>query len=172
MTGRTVATAKTKPGSCGRMSRTIARLLFLAAILVFVPHAWQAEDGTAYAGDRPAAWKPAEQALLRVDGRPLTDWNLYQDGKKTNPLLVQMGSRYLLIDGRAKQVFELPPAKIGRKGTDLLWDPTDRPDKPLETSDWLVRDVGLAYKIVVKLVAEGHVIDVQLPHPLDIRSIH
>ncbi len=57
------------------------------------------------------------------------------------------------------------------RDTDILWDPADHPAKPLETSDWLERDIGLAYKISVVLVIEGRLFDVQIPHPLDIRSI-
>jgi hypothetical protein len=126
----------------------------------------------ARAANKPVTWKPAEQALLRVDDHPVVDWNVYQDGKKTNPLLVQMNGRYLLVDGREQKIFEISPAKVERHGSDVSWDPSDRPDKPLATSDWVVRDVGLAYKITTKLVAEGKVLDVQLPHPLDVRSIH
>ena len=63
-----------------------------------------------------------------------------------------MGKRYLLIDQQKRQIFELDSAKVEHRGTDLYWDPTDRPEKPLETSGWLVRDVGLAYRVSAKLV--------------------
>ena len=124
------------------------------------------------AASKPIAWKPAEQALLRVDDRGVKDWNVYQAGKKENRLLVQIGPRFLLIDTSSRMVFELVPSKIEHHGADLLWNPDDRPDKPLETSEWIVKDVGLAYRFSARLVAENHVIDVQIPHPLDIRSVH
>jgi hypothetical protein len=145
---------------------------FLAATLAVLAIAFGGAGGSAFANDKTILWKPAEQAILRVDDHPLASWNVYQQGKKANPLLIQMGSRFLLVDGHDKQVFEIDPAKIGHKGADLSWDPADRPQKPLDTSDWLVRDVGLAYRIAAKLVTEGHVLNVQIPHPLDIRSVY
>jgi hypothetical protein len=126
----------------------------------------------ASAAGKAIAWKPAEQALMRVDDRAVKDWNVYQAGKKDNRLLLQIGARFLLVDTSDRMVFELVPSKIEHHGDELLWNPDDRPDKPLETSEWIVKDVGLAYRFSARLVAENHVIDVQIPHPLDIRSIH
>lgn len=124
------------------------------------------------AADKAILWKPADQPLLRLDDRPVVEWNVYQPGKKLNPLLVEMNGRYLEIDQQAETVFEVPAAKITKKGADLSWDPADKPDKPLDTSNWIVKDVGSAYRVSMKLVAEGHVLDVQIPHPMDLRPIH
>ena len=166
-TARTSACAWSGPRGRPAVSNALAALT-----LVLLSVAWSLAGGTAFAGNKTILWKPSEQALLRVDDRPLPIWNVYQEGKKANPLLVQMGARFLLIDGHDQQVFEIDATKIAHKGADLSWDPADRPQKPLETSDWAVRDVGLAYRITAKLVAEGHVLNVQIPHPLDIRSVY
>ncbi len=48
----------------------------------------------ASAAGKPIAWKPADQALLRVDDRAVKDWNVYQAGKKDNRLLLQIGARF------------------------------------------------------------------------------
>jgi hypothetical protein len=128
-------------------------------------------QGGASAGDKAVAWKPADYPMLRLDDRPVADWNVFVEGKKNNPLLIEMGKRYLLVDQVKRQVFELDPMKIEHKGTGLYWDPADRPDKALETAMWIVKDVGLAYRVNVKLVAENHVIDVQIPHPLDLKKV-
>lgn len=127
---------------------------------------------TAGAADKTVQWKPVDQAFLRIDEKAVKDWGAYQDGKKTNPLLVQIGLRYLLVDSSKHEIFEIDPGKIGHNGADLTWKMSDRPAKPLDTSDWTVRDVGLAYKVNARLVAEGRVLDLQLPHPLDIRFVH
>lgn len=140
----------------------------IASLLLF---AFLQMQGAACAGDKAVAWKPADSPMLRLDDRPVADWNVFVEGKKNNPLLVEMGKRYLLVDQVKRQVFELDPTKIGHKGTELYWDPTDHPDKPLETTMWIVKDVGLAYRVNVKLVAENHVIDVQIPHPLDLKKV-
>jgi hypothetical protein len=128
-------------------------------------------QGVAFTWDRAVAWKPADYPMLRLDDRPVADWNVFVEGKKNNPLLIEMGKRYLLIDQVKRQVFELDPMKIEHRGTELYWDPADRPEKPLETAMWIVKDVGLAYRVNVKLVAENHVIDVQIPHPLDLKKV-
>jgi hypothetical protein len=128
--------------------------------------------GSAIARGKPLEWKPAEQALLRVDDHPVSEWNLYQADKKENRFLLQMNARLLFVDVTSHQIFELDPTKIEHKGADLRWDPDDRPGKSLETTAWLVRDVGGAYRFSVRLVAENHVLDVQIPHPLDLRPIH
>jgi hypothetical protein len=125
----------------------------------------------ARARGKPLDWKQSDAALLRVDDHPVSEWNLYQVNKKTDLLVLKMNARFLLVDVPRHQIFELDPAIFDHKGDDLLWDPDDRPDKPLETADWLVKDVGGAYRFRAHLVAENHVIDVQIPHPLDLRSI-
>ena len=147
-------------------------LLACLAALALVSLAAGFRETTAIAAEKAALWKVSDQALLRVDDRPVKDWNIYQAGKKANPLLLQIGARYLLVDGREHQVFEIDPSKIEHKGAELSWDPANRPAKSLDTSDWIVRDVGLAYKISTRLVAENHLLDLQIPHPLDIRGIH
>ena len=119
----------------------------------------------AAAAGKPLTWKPAQQAILRVDDQAVKEWDAYQIEKKNDRFLVQLGGRFLLVDAAQQQVFELVPATIERKGPDLLWDPADRPEKPLVTSNWVVRDVGLALRIRVRLDAEGRALDLQLPHP-------
>jgi hypothetical protein len=104
-----------------------------------------------------------------VDDQPVKNWNLYQEGKKNDPLLLQMGDRFLLIEVRDHKIFELPPAKVEHKGAELLWDPADRPGEPLATSEWIVKDVGFAYRTSARLVAENRVLDLQLPHPLNLK---
>jgi hypothetical protein len=141
-------------------------VFFLTSIMASV-----VPSGPAFAAAKPAVWKSTERALLRVDDRAVKVWNVYQEGKKINPLLVQIATRYLFVDAGKHEIFEIDPAAIGHRGSDITWDPADLPAKPLETSDWTVRDVGLAYKTTVRLVAENHVLDLQLSHPLDIRSV-
>jgi hypothetical protein len=150
-----------------------AAFVALGFLALVVPTVHSTAQRSVFAAEKAAVWKISDQALLRVDDRAVKDWNIYQTGKKPNPLLLQMGPRYLLVDGRERQVFEVDPAKIEHKGAEgLSWDLADRPAKPLETSGWIVRDVGLAYRISVRLVAENHLLDLQIPHPLDVRPLN
>jgi hypothetical protein len=121
--------------------------------------------------DKPVTWKPMTQALLRVDDQPVKNWNVFQQNKKGDPLLLEMGNRFLLIQVHERKVFELPPAKIEHKGAELVWDPAALPAQPLAATDWLIKDVGFAYRIGVRLVTENRVLDLQLPHPMDLRYL-
>jgi hypothetical protein len=126
-----------------------------------------------FAGDKnkPVVWKPIQQALLRVDDQPVKNWNVYKESKKGDPLLLEMNNRFLLIEVHERKIFELDPAKIERKGPELLWDPNGLPAEPLATSNWAIRDIGFAYRINARLVAENRVLDLQLPHPMDLRYL-
>jgi len=127
--------------------------------------------GPTHAADKPVTWKRIRQALLRVDDQPVKNWNVYQQNKKGDPLLLEMNNRFLLIQVHDRKVFELSPAKIERKSNELLWDPAGLPAEPLATSDWVIKDVGFAYRIGARLVAEKRVLDLQLPHPMDLRYL-
>ena len=124
-----------------------------------------------FAADKPVTWKPITQALLRVNDQPVKNWNVYEENKKGDPLLLAMGDRYLLIQVHERKVFEIAPAKIEHKGAELLWDPATLPAEPLATTEWLIKDVGFAYRLGVRLVAENRVVDLQLPHPMDLRYL-
>jgi hypothetical protein len=126
---------------------------------------------TARAKDKPLSWKPIQDALLRVNDAPPKEWGVYRTGKKNDPLLLQIGSRVLLIQIRDRHVFEIDPSKIERKSGELIWSPSDRPANPLPTSDWLADDIGAAFVIKVKLQGESALVDLQLPHPPDVGSL-
>lgn len=117
-------------------------------------------------------WKPIPDAILQVDSRAPKLWNLFQAGKKLDPLLLQLGSRSLVIYVRNHAVYEIKPEQLERKGEDLLWHEADRPSKPLATSDWSTRDVGSAWRVRVKLADEGRMIDIQIPQMPDLRGIY
>lgn len=122
---------------------------------------------SAFAKDKPLSWKPVEDALLRVNDAAPKEWSVYRTGKKNDPLVLQLGTRFLLIQSHDHRVFELDPAKVQQKTGELLWSPTDRPAKPLATSDWTVDDIGAAFVVKAKLDGESAVVDLQLPHPPD-----
>jgi hypothetical protein len=126
---------------------------------------------SASAKDKPLSWKPIEDALLRVNDAPPKEWAAYRTGKKNEPLLLQMGTRVLLIEIRDRQVFELDPSKIERKSGEILWSTADRPAKPLATSNWVADDIGAAFVIKVKLDSENALVDLQLPHPPDVGAL-
>ena len=114
-------------------------------------------------------WKSIPNAILQVDSRAPKIWNVFQAGKKFDPLLLQLGSRYLVIYVHAREAYEIKPEQLGHKGEDLLWRETDKPAKPMATSDWSTKDVGSAVRILVKLADEGRIVDIQIPQMPDLR---
>jgi len=130
--------------------------------------------GAARAADDRILWKPVEDAILRIDDRPAKTWNVYRPDKKDKSylLLVELGRRFLLLDTREKEIFELVPEKIERKGKELLWREQDKPASPLPSADWTIRDAGRTRRIRARLEREGRVLDVQLPQMPDLRGLY
>jgi hypothetical protein len=136
---------------------TLAAMLFLLA-------------ASSRAADKEKiVWKSIPNAILQVDSRAPKLWNVFQAGKKLDPLLLQLGSRYLVIYVRNMAVYEIKPELLEHKGEDLLWRESDKPAKPVATSDWSVKDVGSASRILVKLADEGRVINIEIPQMPDLR---
>ncbi len=136
--------------------------LFLAVVLATC---------AALAADK-IVWKPVERAVLKVDDRPARIWNVYRAEKKDHLVLVQLGRRYLMLDYRAKEIYELDLAKLERKDKELLWYEADKPAKPLSTADWSVRDTGPLRRIRATLSDEGRVLEVQVPIQPDLRQFY
>jgi hypothetical protein len=116
-------------------------------------------------------WKPIPDAILQIDTLPVKHWNLFQAGKKDDLLLLQLGKRSLVIYVKSQQVYEIKPEQLQQKGEDLVWRESDRPAKPVATSDWSTRDIGSATRIRVKLADEGRLIDIQIPQMPDMRGV-
>ena len=114
-------------------------------------------------------WKSMPNAILQVDSRAPKEWNVFQPGKKFDPLLVQIGRRYLVVYVQKMEVYELKPEQLEPKGDDLLWRESDKPDKPTATSEWSNKDVGSATRILLKLSSEGRMLNIELPHMPDVR---
>jgi hypothetical protein len=153
--------------NCLRRARQILTLVSFLAVI----GAGFAPGGGASAKDKPVTWKAINDALFRVNDAPVKDWNVYQADKKRDPLLLQIGDRFLLLEVHSHQLFEIDPSKIEHKSEDLIWDPSDRPARAIPTSGWNDGDVGTAFRIETKINAEALVLVLELPHPQDIGSL-
>lgn len=121
--------------------------------------------------EKPASWKMIDDALFRVNDQPVKEWGVYQTGKKVDPLLVQMNNRFLLVKIHDKEIFEVDPAKVQRKADELLWDPSDHPSQPLAITDWYADDAEAVFLIRAKLIGEDQLLDIELPHQLDLSGM-
>jgi hypothetical protein len=116
-------------------------------------------------------WKAVTEGQVKLDGKiPLT-WNLYQPDKKkeSNLLLLLLGHRWLLLDTKAKLVYQALPADLHAEGTDYESDDLAKPETIVPSTDWTDRDVGPAEDIHVMLEDYGRVLEVELPHLMDLR---
>ncbi len=133
--------------------------------------AWCAWGYSTFAKDRAVSWKAIDDALFRVNDAPVKDWGVYQTGKKRDPLLVQMDKRFLLVKIRDRQIFEIDPARIQHKTDALLWDPSNVPAQALSTSNWDANDTEAVFLIRAKISEEDRLLDIELPHPLDLSGM-
>ncbi len=116
------------------------------------------------AGDT-TTWVPLLAPILRIDGDPPKEWNLYKGrwDRDDKIVLLQWGKRYLRVDTHAEEVREIDPATVTQK-KEKLQTPSDVKDaKVLPANDWIVRDVGAAWRIHFVLTAEHHDVDINIP---------
>ena len=113
-------------------------------------------------------WKPVPDAILQVDSRAPKVWNVFQAGKKFDPLLLQLG--YALPRNlRAQWKFmKFKPEQLQHKGDDLLWRETDKPDKPSRPPTGAPR-ISARRGAFGKTTAEGRLLDIQIPQMPDFR---
>lgn len=140
-----------------------AGTIVVLIVLMLVPAAYAASK---------INWKPIGDASLKITGRkPPKIWNVYQDEKKKERVLVQMDSRYLILDAKTKEVFEITAAQFRMYGKNYQSPNPGANEHALPSTDWDIRDIGPAERIQVRLTNENLFLDVELPHPLDLRTV-
>jgi hypothetical protein len=114
-----------------------------------------------YSGEK-AVWKPVQFAILRFNDDAPASWNIYH-GEKRGVLLVRLWKRYMLVDVKEQEVYEVDPEKVKPQGDNVEWSLSDVPDQPIETSEWKVRDVGPVERVRFRFGKNGSFLDIQLP---------
>jgi hypothetical protein len=107
-------------------------------------------------------WKPVEFAILRFNDDAPASWNIYH-GEKRGILLVRLWKRYMLVDVKEQEVYEVDPATVKPQGQNVEFSPASVPDQPVETSAWNVRDVGPVERVRFRFGKTGSFLDIQLP---------
>jgi len=122
------------------------------------------------AAGKDIIWKPIERAILEVTGRkPPKNWSVLQDEKKKTRVLVQLDNRYLVLDAKSKQVYEISASQVQPHGKNFQSADPSASEHALPSTDWVMRDLGPAERIEVRLLTDNVTLNVQLPHPLDLR---
>jgi hypothetical protein len=149
-----------------RFKRLPSQLILLGTFFIIC-----ATVAATFAKDKPVSWKEIGDALLRMNDAPVKDWAVFQTAKKRDPLLVQINKRFLLIKIHDREIYEVDPAQVQHKADELLWDPNNHPAQPLTISDWDASDNEAVFRIRAKLSAEEHLLDIELPHQLDLSGM-
>ena len=146
------------------MARTLQRIILLATCVAAAVPAHARATGT-------ITWKPVENAILRITGqKPSKQWNVYQDQKNKVRVLLQIDSRWLVLNAKTKEAFEISSSQIQTRGKKLQSPDPSASQRALPSADWDMRDIGLAERIETRLTGDNISIVVELPHPLELRS--
>lgn len=112
--------------------------------------------------DKKILWKPVPFAIVRYNDEAPASWNLYHT-EKSGLLLLRLWKRYLLIDRAEQEVYDLDPQKVTSRGENFEWSQADKPDEPIEVSEWKQRDVGSMQRVRFRFGKTGHFLELQLP---------
>jgi hypothetical protein len=112
--------------------------------------------------EKKAVWKSVEFAIVKFNDEAPKSWNIYHTEKK-GLLLVQLWKRYLLVDMKGQEVFEIDPQTVKPHGTDVEWSLADKPEQPMETPDWKTKDLRSMELVKFRLGKDGHFLEMQLP---------
>jgi hypothetical protein len=85
---------------------------------------------------------------------------------------VRLWKRFLLVNVQDQEVFDIDPQKIKVSGDSAEWSLTDVPDKPIDTPDFLERNVGSMERIRFRLGKNGHFLELQIPLGMNGRPLY
>ena len=112
--------------------------------------------------EKKLVWKSVTFAIVRFNDEAPKSWNIYHTEKK-GLLLVHLWKRYLLVDMKEQEAYEIDPQTVKQRGEGVEWSTADKPDQPIETPDWKTRDVGSVQLVRFRLGKDGHVLELQIP---------
>jgi hypothetical protein len=168
--------------------KALAKACLAILVLAFV--------SSALAAPEKLLFKTVRMAVLKLDGRPAKIWNVFVAPEQQHRVLLQLGSRFLMLNTNDREVLEVPADSLRLNGRDIVWDrsrpaaaeakkPEGDPaaakpaatgpvkvETPLASTDWSIRDVGPARMIRLRLTAEGRQLEVQLPIQPDLRILY
>lgn len=103
-------------------------------------------------------------AIVRFNDTAPQSWNIYHAEKRDNALLVKLWKRWLYLDLKEQEVYEVDPQTVKLEGDNVEWSLSNLPADPIEVSDWKVRDVSAFMRRVrFRFGKNGHYLDIQLP---------
>jgi hypothetical protein len=107
-------------------------------------------------------WKPVVFAIVKFNDEAPKSWNIYHTEKR-GLLLVHLWKRYLLVDLKEQEVYEIDPQTVKPHGEDVEWSTADTPEQPLEVFEWKERNVGRLDRLSFRLGKNGYILELQIP---------
>jgi hypothetical protein len=143
-------------------------VLFVAACVSF------AAGTAAYADPERFLWKSVSAAQCKLDDKIPLAWNVYQteNKKQGNLVLILLGRRYIALDLKTKTAYAVLLTDLTRKGSDYESGDLFEQSRVLPTEEWTMRDVGPAELIRLTLKDYGRRLQIELPHPPDLRAFY
>src|SRR5260370_11939890 len=80
-------------------------------------------------------WKPVPFAIVRFNDDAPKSWNIYHGGKR-GVLLVRLWKRFMLVDLKDQEVYEVDPEKVKPRGENLEVTSAAIYYQPVETAQW------------------------------------
>src|SRR5437899_11221573 len=119
-------------------------------------------EGQSQSSEKKLLWKSVEFAIVKFNDEAPKSWNLYHTEKK-GVLLLRLWKRYLLVDVKEQEVYEIDPQTVKPAGESVEWSLADKPDQPIETLEWKTRDIGPMQRVAFRLGKGGHMLELQIP---------
>lgn len=107
-------------------------------------------------------WKSVEFAIVKFNDEAPKSWSMYHTEKK-GVLLVRLWKRYLLVNVKDEEAYEIDPQTVKPAGDNVEWSLSDKPGEPLETPEWKTRDIGPMQQVSFRLGKNGSVLQLQIP---------
>lgn len=112
--------------------------------------------------EKKLVWKSVGFAIVKFNDEAPKSWNIYHTEKK-GLLLVQLWKRYLLVDMKEQEVYEIDPQTVKPQGDAVEWSLADKPEQAMETPDWKTKDLRTMELVRFRLGKDGHFLEMQLP---------
>ena len=107
-------------------------------------------------------WKSVQFAIVKFNDEAPKSWSMYHTDKK-GLLLMRIWKRYLLVNVKDEEVYEIDPQTVKPAGDNVEWSLADKPSEPLETPQWKTRDVGPMEQVSFRLGKGGSLLQLQIP---------
>jgi len=154
----------------------LSALHFTVAVLLAAALCAAAGASNPAAGSDPDhyLWKSVPAAQCKLDDKIPLAWNVYQtDNKKQQHLvLILLGRRYLAMDMHAKQVYNVPLSDLTASGPNWVSGDLFIQSRILPSENWTLRDAGPAEIIKLTLKDYNRLLQIELPHPVDLRGLY